>query len=90
MDGRSVWTACAQVKNVHLPPNMFFGISAATTQFSDAHDVSFMRVSDGVPLTTRESEIWYELKEKEVSLQAFLDLFRSFIAARLPMESSTR
>ena len=66
MDGRNAWTACAQVKNIHLPPNMFFGITAATTQYHDAHDIIFMRVSDGVPLSSRESEIWYELKDKEV------------------------
>merc|ERR1711916_91166 len=42
--------------DVNLPPNYYFGISAATGDLADNHDVISVRTSDPPPLTEGEQD----------------------------------
>lgn len=39
IDGKSEWTECFKVDNVELPTGYYFGISSATGDLSDNHDI---------------------------------------------------
>jgi len=50
IDGSRGWQPCLEVAGVTLPTGYFFGLSAATGDLSDNHDIIAVRVYDLLPL----------------------------------------
>lgn len=44
VDGKGLFDICAQVDGIELPTGYYFGISAATGDLSDNHDIFFVQV----------------------------------------------
>merc|ERR1711922_24642 len=52
-DNKRTWKSCFSVDGVHLPTGYFFGVSAATGDLSDNHDVTGLKTYE---LDTPESK----------------------------------
>ena len=46
VDGDNDWNECFTSENVHLPTGYYFGVSAATGDLADNHNVINIRVFD--------------------------------------------
>ncbi|KAL1137948.1 hypothetical protein AAG570_009643 [Ranatra chinensis] len=44
LDNKADWKDCLSVSGVHLPTGYYFGVSAATGDLSDAHDIMSIRL----------------------------------------------
>lgn len=44
VDGKGLWDICAQVDGIELPTGYYFGLSAATGDLSDNHDIFYVQV----------------------------------------------
>ena len=52
VSNKRTWKSCFSVDGVHLPTGYYFGVSAATGELSDNHDVIELRTYE---LNTQES-----------------------------------
>ena len=53
VDNKRSWKSCFSVDGVHLPTGYYFGVSAATGDLSDNHDVTGLKTYE---LDTQESK----------------------------------
>lgn len=51
------WETCFSVPDVYLPQGYYFGLSAATGDLADNHDVISFKVGDAPPFTAEELEM---------------------------------
>ena len=60
------WATCFEVKGVHLPAGMYFGVSSSTGHLADNHDIFSIVVSEGEELSYEEAQFQAKLADKEV------------------------
>eukprot|EP00045_Choanoeca_perplexa_P004181 m.36007 g.36007 ORF g.36007 m.36007 type:complete len:366 (-) comp12439_c0_seq1:77-1174(-) len=63
-EGDNIWTTCFFTPDVYLPSGYHFGISAATGDLADNHDIIWVQTSDPSPLSEEEEE---QVKSLEAS-----------------------
>ncbi|CAI9733038.1 integral-membrane VIP36-like [Octopus vulgaris] len=63
IDNKNVWKECFTVKGVHLPTGYYVGVSAATGELADNHDILSVK--------------FYELEAPEVDAENFKDVVPS-------------
>nr|CUU00450.1 hypothetical transcript [Hymenolepis microstoma] len=64
INNQNEWTNCFSVKGVHLPTGYYLGISAATGDLTDTHDILFLKTYD-LGLQYSEEEILEDLSRIE-------------------------
>lgn len=66
--GLPIFLSCAEVKNVLLSPEGFFGFSAHTGDLADSHDIYSMTVKDLSPLNADLNEVKKRWDEEQETL----------------------
>eukprot|EP00730_Choanoeca_flexa_P014770 TRINITY_DN6578_c0_g1_i2.p1 TRINITY_DN6578_c0_g1~~TRINITY_DN6578_c0_g1_i2.p1 ORF type:complete len:370 (+),score=101.47 TRINITY_DN6578_c0_g1_i2:67-1176(+) len=69
-EGDDKWTMCFFAADVYLPPGYYFGLSAATGDLADNHDIIWVQTADPAPLTEEEEEL-VKSQEKMGGSQGF-------------------
>ena len=64
VQGKNEWETCFFVPDVYLPAGFHFGISAATGDLADNHDIIWITTADPSPLTPEEETRVKELEAK--------------------------
>jgi len=62
IDNKAAWKECLSVKGVRLPTGYYFGVSAATGDLSDTHDIISVKLYE-LDSSDDESVSYFKVKK---------------------------